>query len=172
MDLPKITQIIQAGGLVVLPTDTIYGLVASAQNLAAREKLTRVRGREANKPFITLLADQSELTKFGLTPNPAEQKFLNAWWPGPVSVILNGQSFRVPSPSWLRQLLQATGPLIAPSANPPGQPPATTIAEAQTYFGDQVDLYVDGGRREGPPSTVVRLGTNGETEVLRGILKP
>ena len=172
MDLPKITEIIKAGGLVILPTDTIYGLMASAQNPAARERLITVRGREAGKPFITLLADQSELIKFNLTPNKAQQEFLNRWWPGPVSVILNGQAFRVPAPAELRQLLGATGPLIAPSANPPGQPPATTVAEARAYFGDQIDLYVDGGRREGSPSTVVRLGNNGETEVLRGILKP
>ncbi len=88
-------------------------------------------------------------------------------WPGPVSVVLGPTAFRLPAPAWLRDLLRLTGPLAAPSANPNGQPPAATIEEARRYFGDQISLYVQGGRLTGKASTLVQLEPDGATTILR-----
>jgi tRNA A37 threonylcarbamoyladenosine synthetase subunit TsaC/SUA5/YrdC len=94
-----------------------------------------------------------------------------AYWPGPVSLVLpttrkdieqlersTGMfGFRMPDNADLLALLEQTGPLIAPSANPEGLPPAKNITEALGYFGDQIDLYIDGGTLEQKPSTLIDL---------------
>jgi tRNA A37 threonylcarbamoyladenosine synthetase subunit TsaC/SUA5/YrdC len=76
-------------------------------------------------------------------------------------------AFRLPRPTALRALLKATGPLAAPSANPAGQPPATTIKEARAYFGLKVAVYADGNAHSGSPSTLVHLAADGALTLLR-----
>ncbi len=71
----------------------------------------------------------------------------------------------------LFSLLQKTGPLVAPSANPQGLTPASNIKEAKKYFGDRVDFYIAGGTLISKPSTIIKINKNGEIEVLRGKLK-
>lgn len=162
-------QILKNGGLVVLPTDTLYGVVASALLPQAVERVFFLRKRDTDKPVIILIADEKELEQFSIFPDDATWAFLRSVWPGKVSVILpaastkwnylhrgtNTLAFRVPADEALRAFLKQSGPLIAPSANKAGEPPATTIEEATHSFGDQVTLYIDGGKRNGPPSTLV-----------------
>ncbi len=107
-------------------------------------------------------------------------KFLYNNWPAPLSVILsieigkfeylrplnNTLAFRMPDNPQLQHLLSQTGPLVAPSANPQGLMPATTIEEAKAYFGESVDFYVDGGKSNSEPSTLVDL-TKGVVQVIR-----
>lgn len=166
-----IIKTIKAGGLVVMPTDTIYGVVAAALNPEAVKRLSILKQWGENKPFIILIGDLSDLTKLGIKITAAQEAKLAHWWPGSISVILGDVACRLPADPNLRELLRQTGPLVAPSANLADQPPATTIAEAKAYFGDQVELYVDGGRLVGEPSTLVKLTPDGEVIILRGILK-
>jgi len=107
---------------------------------------------------------------------------LKKFWPGPVSVILKCPkikkemsylrpldktlAFRCPKGKWLNVLLQKTGPLVAPSANPEGLPPAQTIKQAKKYFYEKVDFYVDTGIIKGVPSALIVL-KDGSTEILR-----
>ena len=105
---------------------------------------------------------------------------LKRLWPGKVSAVLpcsdeqwaylhrgtGTVAFRLPDDAGLRALLRETGPLVAPSANPQGEPPAKTIEDAEGYFGDTVDFYVDGGLLDGEPSTLVKI-ENGNIVVLR-----
>jgi L-threonylcarbamoyladenylate synthase len=72
-------------------------------------------------------------------------------------------AFRLPSDERVRELLKRTGPLVAPSANLEGQPPATDIVSAKNYFGDAVDFYLDAGELEGKASTLIRIDDDGET---------
>lgn len=154
----KLIAVIRKGGIGVMPTDTIYGLVGSALSRAAVERIYRIRKRNPKKPVIVLIGDLADLARFGIKLEPRVKTFLEKIWPGPYSVVLPcpGKKFaylhrgtetlalRLPKPQWLRALLRATGPLVAPSANPEGKPPAKTIAEAKKYFSERVDFYVSG----------------------------
>ncbi|MDO8566228.1 MAG: L-threonylcarbamoyladenylate synthase [Candidatus Moranbacteria bacterium] len=174
---------LREGKLTVIPTDTLYGIVCSARDKEAVEKLYRIRGRDTTKPCIILLADISGLREFGIVLSKTDEKVLNEHWPGKVSVVFDCAfeyaeawaylhrgtktlAFRVPDDEELQSLLRSIGPLLAPSANMEGQSPAHTVADAKAFFGDQITVYVDGGYRDSLPSTVARL-RNGVWEVLR-----
>lgn len=178
----QILPILKKDGVVVMPTDTIYGVVASIFSPKAVEKIFSIRRRDRKKPVIILIGDMGDLTPFSVTLDPATQKFLHSVWPGKVSVVFpvkgekwvhlhrgtHSLAFRLPDDSALRALIKMTGPLIAPSANPAGFPPATTVAAAKKYFGDQIDLYIDGGVRESAPSTLVAWTPEGVTLLREG----
>lgn len=158
------------GGIAVMPTDTIYGVVGQALNKEAVERLYVARRRNPLKPFIVLIYSMADLRKFGVTLTPIQKQFCKKVWPGKVSIILpckkgaalkylhrgtNSLAFRMPKNSWLRSVLKKTGPLVAPSANPEGLQPARTVREAQKYFGTAVDMYISSGKKNGQPSTLV-----------------
>ncbi|MBP6942701.1 MAG: threonylcarbamoyl-AMP synthase [Candidatus Buchananbacteria bacterium] len=174
----EITDQINKGAIGVLPTDTLYGVVASIKQLEAVERVYTVKQRDRHKACIVLIAKLDDLQLFGITVDEYRDR-LNEYWPGPVSVVLptgtcpehlcrKGPSLavRFPNDPWLQSLLALTGPLIAPSANPETQPPATTIAEAQQYFNSDIDFYVDGGILAGKASTLISL-VEPETTTLR-----
>lgn len=166
------------GAVGVIPTDTIYGLAARAEDHSAVERLYKLKQR-TSKPGTVIAADLSQLQKLGL-----KYRYLKAveeYWPGPVSVIipLSGHDLfylsqnkptlavRLPADKAVRDLLKQTGPLLTTSANKPNEKPAETIQDAQAYFGDQVDFYVDGGnlgKRE--PSTIIKI-IDDAVEIIR-----
>lgn len=167
---------LRSGGIGVIPTDTLYGVVSCAHNQKAVERVYRVKGRTPTKPCIILISNLSELEALDVHLNKVNRQRLLELWPGPVSVILtcgdaapeylhrgtHTLAFRFPKDEWLQLLVRNAGPLIAPSANPEGMPPATSAATAREYFGDSVDFYVDRGERLGPASTVIDLSTDSE----------
>lgn len=167
-----------SGGVAVLRTDTIYGLVARAEDEAAVERLYTIKHRDDDKPSIVLVSSYDQLFD---VPSPAHQVTLEAHWPGPVSVILPSQqappwisrggmtvAYRMPKNDDLLALLRETGPLVAPSANPQSKPPARSIEQARQYFGEMVDYYHDGGAVDDPsPSQLLRLSLGGGVERLR-----
>ncbi len=175
---PEIARLLRAGGIGVVRTDTLYGVVALASDEQAVERVYRLKGRDDTKSPIVLIAKLSQLLD---TPSEPAAELLADVWPGRVSVIIdaheapawlergNGSvAYRLPADDALRDLLEVTGPLIAPSANPQGEPPAMTWEEARAYFGDQVDFYVDGGRVvDDTPSQLLRIDEAGEVERLR-----
>ncbi len=168
---PRAARILRGGGIGVIPTDTIYGIVASALLPAAVARLYFVRGRDPAKPVIVLLPSPAALRIFGVRPSPKAQKLLSSVWPGPRSVLLpvrkasfshlhrgTGKiAFRVPAVRVLQSFLAATGPLAAPSANYAGLPPAATAAAAVALFGECIDFVIDGGARKGAPSRLLEL---------------
>ncbi len=167
----NIAQVIRGGGIGVLPTDTLYGLVGSAMNAKTVERIYRVRKRNPKKPMIILIGSERDLETFGVKPTGEQRKLLKKIWPGPVSVIfpcaarrfrylsrgIGTLAFRLPAKPALRRLLKQTGPIVAPSANPEGREPAETIQKARRYFGGAVDCYSDGGMLRGIPSTVIEM---------------
>jgi len=166
------------GKVGVLRTDTLYGLVCRADNQAAVERIYQVKGRDNDKSPIVLIANQQQLFD---RPTLVMEQFLETVWPGKISVIIPSVSapwwierrntsvaYRLPDSDWLQSLLVWTGQLIAPSANPEGQPPAQTIQRAIEYFGDSVDFYVDSGEvTDESPSQLLRMNVAGEIERLR-----
>jgi len=174
----RIVALLRRGGVGVIPTDTVYAIVGSALRPVAVRRIYKLRKRNLKKPMIVLIASIGDLKQFGVRLNPVTRKVLQKVWPGKISVILplaaNHSSliakiakfrylhrgtktiaFRLPKPAALRKLLQRTGPLVAPSANWEGKPPAKTIRKAKKYFGNKVDFYADGGKLKSLPSTLV-----------------
>lgn len=178
--LKDIVPVLVCGGVGVLPTDTLYGLVGSALNEKTVEKIYKLRKRNRRKPLIILISRLRDLELFDVRLTTGEKKVLKNIWPGKVSIVFScenkkfeylhrGQkslAFRLSNEKWLAALLKKTGPLVAPSANFEGEMPAQTIKEAKKYFGSKVDFYVDAGNRHSKPSTLVKL-EKGKLEILR-----
>lgn len=169
MQIHKPETIIKRGGIGVFPTDTLYGVVANAFSKSAIKRIYTLKGRDEHKPFIVLISSLRELAQFSVRLTNEQKKFIEQVWPGPVSIIFpvvakkfeylhrgtKSIAFRMPKNKKVLDFIQKTGPLVAPSANPQGKKPAATVSEARNYFGESVDFYVAGGRKEGAPSTVV-----------------
>lgn len=177
----KLIKVLKDGGVAVMPTDTLYGIVGSATKPETVERIYKLRKRSPQKPCIILICGTEELEKFSIKPTEDEKNILCSCWPGPVSIVVDcvdekfsyltrgtgTLAFRVPQEEELRKLLSDTGPLIAPSANMEGLTPSRTIEEAKKYFAGGVDEYIDGGEISKPASKIIRLHKDGRTELLR-----
>ncbi len=176
-----VKEILKSGGIGVIPTDTIYGIVCRADMKASVERLYRVRKRNPEKPCVVLIASYTDLERFDvhLTPEQTLTLETHKLWPGQVSIIIpaphaplyltrgtGSLAFRLPDVPALLELLTYTGPLIAPSANFEGLPSARSIEDARGFFGDTVDVYVDNGVMHYKPSTIVRM-TEHMFEIVR-----
>ncbi len=185
--LQNIIEKIKNGGVGILPTDTMYGIVASASNPEAIEKLYAVRHRNPQKQSIVLISSLEDLKQFNIVLNMETENILNKMWPGPFSVEFevsdtnfphltrsNGKfAVRFPKNETLLNLIRQSGPIIAPSANTEGDKPAENLNEAKAYFPN-LDFYLDGGVLENKPSTVVSI-VDGKIKVWRqgqGIVPP
>lgn len=178
-DIKKAVDVLKGGGVAIVPTDTLYGVVGQALNPTVVERIHKIKNRSDNKPFIILISSLQDLKTLKIDVDEKTGGFLSSVWPGPVSVILPcvdtdleylhnnmGLAIRLPKDEKLLEIIQHTGPLVAPSANPEGMKTASTIGEAKEYFGDSVDFYLDGGLIDGEPSTLVSI-VGGEVKVLR-----
>lgn len=179
----EVVKILKSGGVGVIPTDTIYGIVGLALKEETVERIYKLRRRNPQKPMIILISSIDDLKKFDVNLSPREVMIIKKAWPGKVSIIFKLKSrgmirfkylhrgtkklaFRLPSFPRLKCLLAKVGPLVAPSANWEGCPPATNIAEAKEYFGDKIDFYVDCGTKKSLPSTLIEIRKN-KIKILR-----
>jgi L-threonylcarbamoyladenylate synthase len=178
-----IDKLNKKGAIGVIPTDTVYGVVAGANDPEAVERLYRLKKRD-KKPGTVIAADLEQLEALGL-----KHRYLKAveqFWPGPISVIIPvadpnlkylhqgamSLAVRLPKDKELAKLLNKTGPLLTSSANRPGAAPANNLQEARAYFNRSVDFYVDGGdlsKRQ--PSTIVRIIDDAIDVVRQGAVK-
>ena len=175
---PQVAQLLSQGAVGVIPTDTVYGLVAHAQSRSAVERLYSLKPREL-APGTIIGASIEQLTELGLdTPSLDKIRHL---WPAPLSVVIDAQAsppylrqarttlpVRIPALVEIIQLLEQTGPLMTTSANTSGSPTSTSVQMAIDYFGDQVDFYVDGGDLGSRlSSTIIGFNDNGEIVLYR-----
>lgn len=151
--------------IAVLPTDTIYGLHCLALEQSLINRIYELKQRPEKMPLITLISDISDLDNLGISLNNFEKDQTSKYWPGPNTLIINERSFRLPNNEFLNKLLQFTGPLVSTSANLHGQPNAKNVQEAQNYFGDGVDLYVDNGELNNPPSSIYKIEKDFVTKI-------
>lgn len=182
--MKTLKEIIHEGGIAVIKTDTLYGVVADARNPHAVDRVYQIKQRDLLKPVIVLVTDYDDIRSFGVDINLELKKVLDTYWPGKVSIILpttdnsvdthyihkgtHGIAFRIPDDKALQKILRETGPLIAPSANPEKHPPAQNIQQAHDYFGDTVDYYLDGGDvTNTKPSKLMKISHTINIEVLR-----
>ena len=151
----NINEILLSGGIAILPTDTLYGIVCLANNQQAVNKIYKIKNRDTKKPPIVLISNIDQMFD---KPAKEMEEQLNILWPGPNSIIFpavnapnwitrgsNSVAYRLITKGFLKEVIDKTGPLIAPSANPEGLTPARDISQAKKYFGDSIDVYIDGG---------------------------
>jgi len=167
----EVINILKNDGIGVLPTDTIYGLVCSSFSKKAINRIYKIKNRDKKKKFINLISSINDLKKFNIKISKDQAKILRKFWPGKVSIILSGISFRFPKNKKLIEILEKTGPLVVPSANPEGLEPAENIVQAKEYFGNNIDFYLSGRTLNGKPSVLIKMNENSQIEILRGILK-
>ncbi|MCL5258114.1 MAG: L-threonylcarbamoyladenylate synthase [Patescibacteria group bacterium] len=170
-NLIKVGDLIKKGKIGVIPTDTIYGLVAKALDKKAVERVYQIKKRNKKKAVIVLIGSIKQLDLFKIKIDRRTEDFTKKIWPGRVSLIFfcsdkkfwhltrqnNSLAFRLPQEKWLIDLIKKTGPIIAPSANIENKPSARTIKEAKVYFDDQIDFYLDRGELIGQPSILLKI---------------
>lgn len=170
LDDPKVVSLLQDGAVGIIPTDTIYGIVALANSKSAVERLYELKHRRDDVRGGTVIAaNAQQLVDLGVDVESIAH--VAHYWPNPLSIELSlgkelaylfqtgpHRAFRVVADNRLQEFLQKTEPLLTSSVNPSGMPPATDLKQAQEYFGDAADFYVNGGDLSGrPPSTVAVL---------------
>lgn len=180
--IKKASAVIKKGGLVLFPTETVYGLGANGLDKNAVEKIFNAKGRKSDNPLILHISDfkMLDLITYGITD--IEQKLMNAFWPGPFTIILNKTknvpnivtgnldtvAVRMPNNLIAKRLIEYSGvPIAAPSANISGKPSGTNLDDIIDELKDKVDCIIDGGNCEvGLESTVVRV-INNTPHILR-----
>lgn len=179
-------DVICTGGVIAYPTDTVYGLGADPKNAGAVRKLFGIKGRQADQPILLLIKDASEVRDWASEVNPAAERLMKKFWPGPLTLVFKAKpnvmaeltggtgtiGLRVPGNVLTRQLLAALGTaLTGTSANISGRPSPRTAQEASEVIGGMVDLVLDGGRAEGGnPSTVVDVSTERPKVIREGAI--
>lgn len=169
------------GGLVVLPTDTVYGIGADAFTPPAVAALLAAKGRGRQMPPPVLMPDVRTLDGLATSVPDAVRDLAAAFWPGALTLILRAQpslawdlgetrgtvALRVPDHPVALALLSRTGPMAVSSANRTGQPSALEVSEAHEQLGDRVQVYLDGGRTPGQVASTIVDATGEDLRVVR-----
>jgi tRNA threonylcarbamoyl adenosine modification protein (Sua5/YciO/YrdC/YwlC family) len=178
LQLHEIASLLRGGGVLLLPTDTIYGLHALATDDAAVARVADIKGRDETKPFIVLASSLAELPQLGISAPPDLLQSLGEIWPAPLTAILpllrpiaasRGAStvaVRIPALDWLRGLVSRTGPLVSTSANRSGEPAVGSPSQLAHDLHQRLDAVVDAGPLSGTPSAIIDL-TSAEPRFIR-----
>ncbi|MDC4232850.1 L-threonylcarbamoyladenylate synthase [Actinomyces sp. B33] len=184
-DLRAAVRIVATGGVVVLPTDTVYGIGARADDPAAVAAVLRAKGRGRQMPPPVLVADPDSIDRLAVDAPAAARRLAAAHWPGGLTLILPARpglgwdlgdtggtvALRMPDCRQALDLLAATGPMAVTSANLTGRPPATSIDEAIAAFGETVDAYIDAGpTASSTPSTIIDVAHGAPRAIRLGAL--
>lgn len=176
-----VADAVQRGEVVVIPTDTVYGVGADAFDADAVRDLLEAKGRGRQMPPPVLVPDKRTLDGLATAVPSYARRLVATFWPGPLTLVLQAQSslmwdlgdtngtvaVRMPDSDLALAVLAVTGPMAVTSANRTGEPPATTAAQAQEQLGDAVSVYLDGGpSAAGVASTIVDC-TGDDFVVLR-----
>lgn len=179
--IQKASAILKKGGLVVFPTETVYGLGANAFDEAAAQKIYQIKGRPSTNPLIVHIAEIAQLKELVQKVEPMEELLIAAFWPGPLTLVfqksekvpttttggLDTVAVRMPAHPMALELIKACGfPLAAPSANPSGKPSATHHEHVKAYFGESVFRMEAGETQHGLESTVLQV-KNGVPHIYR-----
>ncbi|WP_124039850.1 L-threonylcarbamoyladenylate synthase [Neoactinobaculum massilliense] len=179
-DIAEAVAAVRAGTLVVLPTDTVYGVGADAFSPSAVDRLLTAKGRGRDKPSPVLVDSVAAAERLAVAIPPVARAMMEQLWPGALTIVLPAQptigwdlgetngtvALRMPDSADALALLSAAGPMAVSSANLTGHAPALTAADAREQLGEKVAVYLDGGAvTGGVPSTIVRIGER--IEILR-----
>ena len=175
-ELDEVNKCLKSGGLVIFPTETVYGLGANATNSDAVNNIFKAKGRANDNPLIVHLGSKSDIKKYANINNDIEKKLIDAFMPGPFTIVLekkenipkevsaglNTVGIRIPNNNIANTILTTSSvPVAAPSANVSGKPSGTNINDIINEFDGKVDYIIDGGDTDiGLESTVVKVVDN------------
>jgi L-threonylcarbamoyladenylate synthase len=175
-------RVINSGGVICFPTDTVYGFAASIYCDEALSRLRALKTRKSEEPFVIIASDMGVVRELATGVTPRHRRLIETYWPGALTIVFgasdlvpkgavghsNTVALRVPDDILTQSVLRACGmPLAAPSANIKGKRPAVCPEDVLEHFEGKIDLLLDGGLIESSePSTIVRLGGR-KLEVLR-----
>jgi L-threonylcarbamoyladenylate synthase len=177
-DIGDIADVLRGGGVVLMPTDTIYGLHAVATNERAVARIAAMKGRDDAKPFVVIGTSMQQLQDIGVDFPAEAREVLQSLWPAPLTAILPLRhpvaasrgaatlAVRVPNLDWLRALVAICGPLASTSANVAGEPPVETPEKFSYGAQTALDGIVDAGPLSGEPSVIVDF-TGDSTRITR-----
>jgi L-threonylcarbamoyladenylate synthase len=178
-ELSRLRELLAAGGVLAIPTETHYGLAADPSSESGVGRIFAAKGRDDGKPLPVLFGSRSQLAGLGIdAADERVARYLHIW-PAALTVILPVREplpasrgsrtlgVRLPASAPLRDLLVALGPLTGTSANRSGEPPLNDPASVERAFGGSIDLLVDGGTTPGGPSSTVLDATREPPVVLR-----
>ena len=173
-DVRRAADLLRDGRVIGLPTETVYGLAARADDSEAVDRIYELKRRPREKKLSLLIPDPSAWQKHVGKLPPAAQALADEFWPGPLTLVVPGDSgdtigLRCPDMEVTRRVLRmADVPVVAPSANLSGEPPAVTADEVMETFEGRIPAVVDGGRAPMEvSSTVVQVETDGTLTILR-----
>lgn len=181
---PKYVQSIKSGNVVAFPTETVYGLGADTWNEDAIRKVFETKGRPSDNPLIIHISDLSQLDSFVSEIPEAASILMNAFWPGPLSIILKKKkavldivtagletvALRMPNHPIALEFISQTGPLVAPSANTSGKPSPTKASHVRQDFGADFNVIDGEATQIGLESTVIDLSVEVPTILRPGII--
>lgn len=167
--LEKTEKILRAGGVAIVPTDTVYGLVCDGRDDAAKDRIFQMKGRSASKPLIGFADTIEKVQRFAEVP-PEKMPFLKENWPGAVTFILKAKvklprmttekgtiAFRIPDHRFFFSLMEKFEILASTSANISGEKAPCRIEEISDGLKDKADIVIDGGIVPGTPSSILDL---------------
>jgi L-threonylcarbamoyladenylate synthase len=177
----QVADDLREGRLAVLPTDTIYAVVAEAFAPQATRRLIRARGLGRNRPLTVLIRSQRQVVGLAGDVSEAADRLIAAYWPGPLTLILRAApslnwdlgnnagtvALRIPTDELVQSVIKEVGPLASSAANRKGGGLPTTVEGAREQLETAVSVYVDGGERAEPVSTIVDASRGDRVEVLR-----
>lgn len=177
--IDKIAKIFSQGGVVVYPTDTVYGIGCLVNNQRAKNKIYKIKNRERAKPFLILVSDLEMAQKY-FEINSDQLKYLKQHWPGPISFLLKskkslnqnqdkGMVVRLPKNDFLTKLIERIAcPITSTSLNLSGKQTLKEVDSLDSCFDtSQIDLVVNAGALTGKPSSIVDLRDFNNIKVIR-----
>ena len=184
--IDRISAVLKAGGLIVYPTETLYGLGANCYSREAAKRIFSLKKRAAVKPLSVVISSLDMLKEIITEAPPELEAFTSRFWPGPLTVIFTASEkipqellgggktvgVRLPGSEWLRKLVNTAGfPVTATSANISGTKELSQAEEVISAFKGKVELIVDGGKTPGKlPSTVIELTSSRLTILREGMI--
>lgn len=172
-ELTYCTETLKNGGILIFPTETVYGIGANAFNEQAVKKIYEIKKRPDEKPLSILVGNINDITKYAIISNNIEKKIIDNFMPGPITIILKRKEnlfdyvssgkdtigVRIPdNDAILRILEESKLPIVAPSANISGKPSGIIMSEILKDFNNKVDVCIDGGKAKlSEPSTIVQV---------------
>ena len=182
-ELNVVIDVLKNDGLVLVPTETVYGIAANASSNEACLKIFKAKNRAQDNPLIIHVSDKNMINSIAEKPNEIEEKLIDAFMPGPFTLILKKKKIicdvascnmptigvRMPSNEIIHRIISKSNiPIAAPSANISGRPSGTNIEDIKNELSDKLDVIIDGGEcKIGIESTVVRVDSDGIPEILR-----